>query len=134
MASFLRCHLGRFGYGKITSRPETDIVRQCASCAHQIIGDALDACQLHIIRILDLIEINNLLGRSIALQKALDHKLQESILAGKLCSSHCHAGFVNFINGIALIGAGTGKLHHDMILTEPFDQFLKTCIDLENVM
>ena len=130
MTALLRRHLCRFRYRKITSRPQTDIVRKCTSRTHQIIRNTLNTGNLHIIGVFNLIKINDFLRRCITLQQPLDHKLQKSIFSGKLRTSHSHTGLKDLINCVSLICTGTGQLNHNMVLSKPLYQLLKTCIDL----
>ena len=102
VASLFRRYLMRAGNCKISSRPETDIVRQGSACAGHKISDALNACQLHLIPCFFLIFILNNLCRCTACKKSLDHKLKKSVLCGKFRAA-AKSSFTNLINCITIL-------------------------------
>ena len=102
VASLFRRYLMRAGYCKISSRPETDIVRQGSACAGHKISDALNACQLHLVPCFFLIFILNNLCRCTACKKSLDHKLKKSVLCGKFRTA-AKSSFTNLINCITVL-------------------------------
>ena len=79
MSAFFLRHLMRSRNSKVSSCPETDIVRHGPSCTSHKIRDALNAGQLHIIAVLIFLISIRKFCRCITCQKTFDHKLQESI-------------------------------------------------------
>ena len=75
MPSLFRRYLMGFCNRQVSSRPETNIIRQCFSGAGHKVGDALDTGQFHIIADFFCILIFLDLFRCIACQKTFYHKL-----------------------------------------------------------
>ena len=125
MASFLRRYFVGTGNCKVSSCPETDVVRKGSACAGHKISDALNACQLHLVPCFFLIFILNNLCRCTACKKSLNHKLKESILCGKLRTA-AKSSFTNLINCITILFILSRKTHIDMILPKPFQKTYKS--------
>ena len=102
MASFLRRYFVGTGNCKVSSCPETDVVRKGSACAGHKISDALNACQLHLVPCFFLIFILNKLCRCTACKKSLDHKLKKSVFCGKLRTA-AKSSFTDLINCITIL-------------------------------
>ena len=102
MASFLRRYFVGTGNCKVSSCPETDVVRKGSACAGHKISDALNACQLHLVPCFFLIFILNNLCRCTACKKSLDHKLKKSVFCGKLRTA-AKSSFTDLINCITIL-------------------------------
>ena len=129
--------LGRYFIGlgnrQIPSGPETDIVRQGPSCTGDKVRNTLDTGQLHAVPCFFLIFIGDFLGRSVAGQQPLDHKLKKSILCGKLCSSS-KGDLTDLVYCILTFFYRSGKPYINMIFSQPFQKADKPGIDLQNIL
>ena len=102
VASLFRRYLMRAGNCKVSSSPETNIIRQSSSGTGHKVSDALNACQLHLIPCFFFIFILNNLCWCTACKKSLDHKLKESVLCGKFRAA-AKSSFTNLINCITIL-------------------------------
>ena len=75
VSALLRRYLVGTGYRKVTSCPQTDIIRQCSSRTVHEICDTLQTGQLHIVAVFILILIFNFIRRCAAREQTIDHKL-----------------------------------------------------------
>ena len=121
MASFLRRYFVGTGNCKVSSCPETDVVRKGSACAGHKISDALNTCQLHFISCFFLIFVFCDLCRCTACKKSLDHKLKKSVLCGELCAA-AECSLTNLINCISFLLILSGKTYIDVILSKPFQK------------
>ena len=132
MPPLLSRHFVGAGNGKVSSCPETDVVRQCPSGTGHKIRDALNAGQLHAVPGFLLVLVREFLRRRITGKKAFDHKLQKSILRGEL-SPASESDLPDLIDGILIPNCRAGELHIDMILSQPFQKAHKPGIDFQNI-
>ena len=102
MSSLLRRYFMRAGNCKVSSCPQTNIIRQGSACAGHKISNALNTCQLHLITgFLFLFFLCGFYGCT-ACQKSLNHKLEKSIFCRKLCSTP-KCSLPNLINCITIL-------------------------------
>ena len=132
MTSLLLGNLVRTGNCKITSCPETDVVRHGLSRTGHKIRDTLDAGQLHIIAVLILLIILLSFCRCATCKKTVDHKLKKSILSRKLGSS-AKRNLPDLVDCISFICILSGKADVDVVFPEPFDQACETGINLSDI-
>ena len=79
-ALFLR-NLMRTCNCKISSCPQTNVIRKCTSCACHKVCNTLNTCKLHVISGLFLLVIIDLFFWRITCKQPLDHKLKEAVLS-----------------------------------------------------
>ena len=79
-ALFLR-NLVRACNRKISSCPQTDVIRKCTTCACHKVCNALNTCKLHVIPGFFLLVIIDLFFRRITCKQTLNHKLKEAVLS-----------------------------------------------------
>ena len=132
MAALLRRNLVRAGHSQVSSGPETDVVRQGPARTGHEICDALNARELHLISGFLLILVLRFLLRCIAGEKPLDHKLQETVLGGKLRAAS-KSRLTDLINRIAPGSILAGKPHMNMVITQPPDQAHETGVHFQDV-
>ena len=132
MTSLLLGNLMGTGNCKVTSCPESDVVRHSLSCAGHKICDALDAGKLHVITIFFLVIILVHFCGCTACKKAVDHKLKKSILSRKLGAA-AKSDLPDLVNCISFFCILSGKTDVDMVFPKPFDQACKTGIDLQDI-
>ena len=120
MTSFFCCHFCRTCYCKISSCPESYIVRKRSSCASHKIKYTLKTCKLHIVSVFFCILIYFCDCRCITCKKSFYHKLKKSVFCRKLCIS-AKSYFSYFIYGISSFCIFTGKPHFYMTFSKPFE-------------
>ena len=79
-ALFLR-NLVRTCNCKISSCPQTNVIRKCTSCACHKVCNTLNTCKLHVISGLFLLLISGFFCRCVTCKQPLNHKLKEAVLS-----------------------------------------------------
>ena len=101
MTAFFWRYLMGSCHRKVSSGPETDVVRQGSSCTIHKVRNTLKAGKLHVISGLFQALIALRFPGSIACKQALDHELQKSVLRRKLRTT-AKGSFPDFVNRISL--------------------------------
>ena len=132
VALLLRGNLTGPGHRQIPSGPEPDIIRQSPPRTVHEISNTLDTGKLHAVPCFLRFLVRNLRRRRVAGEKPFDHKLEKSVLRGKL-TAPAKSDLPDLVHCVSILTGRSREPYIDVILPQPLQQADKTGVDLKNI-